>query len=70
MASTPLAIEADPAVLHELLKDAHDLVAEPERWMETPHELLGGVAPIDLVRRGAAGAVRDLLRGIRNGDFT
>jgi len=38
--------------------------------METPHELLGGVAPVDLVQRGAGGAVRDLLKAIRQGDFT
>ena len=65
-----MTIDTHPKDVSTILGEAREVVSEPERWMETPHELLGGVAPVDLVQRGAGGAVRDLLKAIRQGDFT
>lgn len=65
-----MSIQLDPGEVKGILDEARGVVAEPERWVETPHELLGGLAPIDLAERGATGVVRDLLRAIRQGDFT
>jgi len=53
-----------------LTREAADIVSDAKRWMEMPHELLGGVSPRDLIERGAGASVRNLLRGIRQGDFT
>src|SRR3954463_12805630 len=51
-----------------LTREAADVVSDPKQWMETPHELLGGVSPRELIDRGAGATVRNLLRGIRHGD--
>ena len=56
--------------LDALTREAADIVSDAKRWMEMPHELLGGVSPRDLIERGAGASVRNLLRGIRQGDFT
>lgn len=50
--------------LHEEVKR---LVADPDLWLDTPHELLGGRTPNEVIARGDPQRVRDLLRAIKYG---
>ena len=51
--------------------DVQDLaaavLADPDQWMDTPHPLLGGYRPQDLIGTNHEQQLRDLLRSIKYG---
>jgi uncharacterized protein (DUF2384 family) len=57
----------------ELRREVGEVVIEPDRWLMTPHDLLGGREPIDLLTSGSDAderMVRDLVDSIKHGFFT
>ncbi|MCI0525727.1 MAG: MbcA/ParS/Xre antitoxin family protein [Acidobacteria bacterium] len=58
--------------IENIRREAEEVVLDPDRWLRTPHDLLGGREPIDLIRLGDEGEqiVRDLLESIKHGMFT
>jgi hypothetical protein len=47
-----------------------EVVRDSERWMDTPHELLGGYKPRDLIGNPHEGELRALVRSIKIGMFS
>lgn len=62
--------QAAIAGIEDVQQAAHELFAEPEQWLNTPNEHLGGEAPADLIAQGKADPVRNLLDSIRHGMFS
>ena len=56
-----------PDELPDLREEVKRLVADPELWLDTPHELLGGRTPNEVITQGDPQHVRDLLRAIKYG---
>ena len=58
---------------HKLRQEIAEVVLDPERWLKTPHEYLGGRDPIDLLNSGDPDdeqLVRNLIESIKHGLFT
>jgi hypothetical protein len=56
-----------PDELPDLREEVKRLVADPELWLDTPHELLGGRTSNEVIAQGDRQRVRDLLRAIKYG---
>lgn len=59
--------------INEFRKEIAEVVLDPDRWLITPHDLLGGREPIDLLNSGSTEdeqKVRDLINSIRHGIFS
>lgn len=57
----------------DLRKEIADIVLDPDRWLITPNDQLGGREPIDLVNSSDEAdrqLVRDLIEAIKHGMFT
>ncbi|ETX08112.1 MbcA/ParS/Xre antitoxin family protein [Candidatus Entotheonella palauensis] len=54
----------------DILEEVKDLVADPNLWLNAPHELLGGKTPKEVMAQGGTQRVRDLLRAIKYGVMT
>jgi uncharacterized protein (DUF2384 family) len=57
-------------IVNDLRREAEEVTLDPDLWLRTPNDQLGGQTPLDLVTyRGADGAeiVRDLLDSIKFG---
>ena len=54
----------------DILEEVKLLVAEPNLWLDTPHQLLGGKTPNEVIAQGDTQRVRDLLRAIKYGVMT
>jgi|GEM_PF-6495334 uncharacterized protein (DUF2384 family) len=55
---------------NEVRQEAQDLLDDPDLWLETPHDLLAGKKPRDLIIHKKKQVVLDLLGAIRHGMFT
>ena len=66
------ALDPIQLTIEKMRREAEEVALDPDRWLRTPHDLLGGREPIDLIRSGEAGEqlVRDLLESIKHGMFT
>jgi uncharacterized protein (DUF2384 family) len=51
----------------DLKREVAQIVADPEVWLHTPHEALGGDSPINLIGTPEAQRLRDLIRAIKHG---
>ncbi len=51
----------------DLKKEIGKIVKDPDRWMKTPHDLLGGQKPLDLIGTDKEQQLRDLIRSIKHG---
>ncbi len=49
---------------------ARALLAEPDKWLDTKHDQLGGVKPRDLVGTSKEPVLRNLLEAIKYGSFS
>lgn len=49
---------------------ARELIAEPDRWLDTENDQLGGEKPRDLVGTPKEQMVRDLLEAVKHGSFS
>lgn len=58
-----------PPTSEELRKDAGELFDDPDEWLQTRNEYLGGRTPEDLIESGEEGRVqvRNLLEAIKLG---
>lgn len=56
-----------PDEMPDLHEEVKRVVADPDLWLDTPHELLGGRTPNEVITQGEAQRVRDLLRAIKYG---
>lgn len=56
-----------PDEMPDLREEVKRLVADPDLWLDTPHELLGGQTPNEVIMQGDPQRVRDLLRAIKYG---
>lgn len=54
----------------DIFEEVKRLIAEPHLWLDTPHELLGGKTPNEVMEEGGTQRVRDLLRAIKYGVMT
>jgi uncharacterized protein (DUF2384 family) len=57
-------------LIDDLRRQAEEVILDPDLWLRTPNDQLGGLTPIDLVNKGGAdGAtvVSDLLGAIKHG---
>ena len=53
--------------LPQFREEVKRLVTDPDLWLDTPHEILGGRTPNEVIARGDPQRVRDLLRAIKYG---
>ena len=53
-----------PDELPDIREEVKRLVVDPDLWLDTPHQHLGGKTPNELMGSGEVQPVRDLLRGI------
>ena len=65
----------DPVQLSpdQIRKEADEVVLDSDRWLRTPHEMLGGREPVDLInsdREADRRIVWDLIESIKYGLFT
>lgn len=68
-----LIYDAAQVRINEFRREIADVVLDPDRWLITPHDLLGGREPIDLLNTGNAEdeqKVRDLIEAIKHGIFS
>ena len=58
-----------PPTRSQLVRDAGDIFDNPDEWLQTPNEYLGGRKPDDLIESGEKGReqVRNLLEAIKLG---
>ena len=58
-----------PPTRQELTKDLKKIFDDPEPWLQTPNDYLGGRTPSDEIESGEEGRerVRDLLESIKIG---
>lgn len=61
------ACDLFPGEEPDLKKEVGNIVADPGRWLETPHDLLGGRKPLDLIDTDEQQLLRDLIRSIKHG---
>ncbi len=66
---------SDPVQIkdHKLHQEIAEAVLDPDRWLKTPHEYLGGRAPLDLLNSGAAEdeqLVHNLIEALKHGLFS
>jgi uncharacterized protein (DUF2384 family) len=61
-----------PDQLEDLRREVAEVVLDPDRWLVTPNDQLGGREPLDLARSGDEGRqmVRDLIEAIKHGMTT
>jgi uncharacterized protein (DUF2384 family) len=65
MSRYPLHRDADET--RELRCLIAEVVSEPDKWMDTPNDQLGGKKPNDLVGTLSEARVRELVRSIQHG---
>jgi len=68
-----LTYDAAQVKIAELRKEAAEVVLDPDRWLITPNDQLGGREPLDLIKSGRSEdeqKVRDLIESIKHGLFT
>jgi uncharacterized protein (DUF2384 family) len=53
-----------------LNEEVKRIFADPEQWLDTPNDRLGGNRPRELIRAGQGQRVRDLLQAIKHGMFS
>ncbi len=46
-----------------------EVIPQPADWINTPHDLLGGKTPNDLIGTDQEDRVRELTRAFKNGMF-
>lgn len=51
----------------DLREEVKGIVSDPDRWMATPNDQLGGRRPIDMIGAKEEQELRDLLRAIKHG---
>jgi uncharacterized protein (DUF2384 family) len=51
----------------DLKHEVAQIVADPDAWLYTPNEALGGDSPINLIGTPEEQRLRDLLRAIKHG---
>jgi len=59
--------------INKLRGEIGEVVLDPDRWLITPHDLLGGREPLDLLNSGNdedEQRVRDLIESIKHGIFS
>jgi hypothetical protein len=49
---------------------ARELIAEPDKWLDTENDQLGGAKPRELVGTAKEPVVRNLLEAIKYGSFS
>ncbi len=62
--------ERDPDEHVELESLIAEVVADPDRWMDTPNDQLGGEKPRGLIGTDREEQLRDLARAIKIGMFS
>lgn len=65
-----IAYDPAQAVTDEVRREVADVVLDPERWLITPNDQLGGREPINLLNSDAEAdrqRVHDLIGAIRHG---
>lgn len=66
-------LDPPTSIIDDIRKEVADIVLDPDRWLITPNDQLGGREPIDLLSSGEATdqqRVRDLIESIKHGMFT
>ena len=51
----------------DLKKEVEKIVADPDTWLNTPNDRLGGQSPINLINTDEEPRLRDLIRSIKHG---
>jgi hypothetical protein len=62
--------ERDPDEQVDLESLVAEVVADPDQWMDTPNDQLGGEKPRDLIGTSREGSLRELARAIKIGMFS
>ena len=62
--------DRDPDEEVDLKSLIAEVVPDSERWMDTPHGLLGGHKPRDLIGKPHEEELRNLVRSIKIGAFS
>jgi len=66
-------LDPPTSTIKDIHKDVADIVLDPDRWLITPNDQLGGREPMDLLNSGNEAdqqRVRDLIESIKHGMFT
>jgi hypothetical protein len=70
MSASVADTKRDPDEQADLESLIAEVVPDSERWMDTPHELLGGYKPRDLIGKPHEEELRALVRSIKIGMFS
>jgi hypothetical protein len=62
--------EQDPDEQVDLESLIAEVVADPDQWMDTPNDQLGGCKPRELIGTSREGQLRNLARSIKIGMFS
>lgn len=68
-----IAYDPAQAVTDEVRREVADVVLDPDRWLITPNDQLGGREPINLLNSDVEAdrqRVHDLIGAIRHGIFS
>lgn len=66
-------LDPPTSIIDDIRKEVANVVLDPDRWLITPNDQLGGREPVDLLNSGEATdqqRVRDLIESIKHGMFT
>jgi hypothetical protein len=61
---------SDPDEQSDLRALIAEVVADPDTWMDTPNDQLGGFRPRELIGTNREGQLRELARSIKIGMFS
>lgn len=57
----------DPDLVSDLRTLISEIVSDPNLWLDTPNDQLGGMKPRDLIGTQREGLIRELARAIKIG---
>ena len=63
-------VDSDPDETRDIRELISEVVPYSKSWIRTPHELLGGLSPADLLDTEHGERVRELIRAIKWGGFS
>ena len=68
----PVNILVQDKDLKDLLEDLLDVVPNPEQWLKTPNEQLGGRRPLDMIEADdeQRQQVHNLIKAVKHGMMT
>jgi hypothetical protein len=62
--------DRDPDEQVEIESLISEVIDDPDRWLDTPHPMLGGLKPREMIGTDSEVRLRELVRAIKIGMFS